>query len=349
LTWTAAFRALAAATALVGLQSACASRVSSSRAPEWALAEAEEFARGAADFALAVQLSGGATPRPNAQNIVSALGARLALRSSRPKMRWQFRVVESTGPAILGLPGGKIVVSRGLLISFRSQDELAVALGGAIAHVSQGDRGQARGRDAVLGPYAVAEDPGPPASPGIGGLLLTTPPALTVLARQYSPAQERRAGELGRRYAAEASSLLRPEERAALAKLFAAAVTELKAESQAFALGDEARLLASRGDAAGAAAKLERAVLLSPSSPILNTLWGAALYETGDFDRAEKATGYAIRADPSLFVAYLLNASAKWRTGRVGQARPQLDRADELLPEVPLVAFLKSKAAGSQP
>jgi predicted Zn-dependent protease len=70
------------------------------------------------------------------QSYVANIGKRMAAKSERPKLPWEFHVVNDAAVNAFALPGGFIYVTRGLLGSMNSEAELATVLGHEIGHVT---------------------------------------------------------------------------------------------------------------------------------------------------------------------------------------------------------------------
>ena len=68
-------------------------------------------------------------------NYVNALGQRIASRTSRADLQWQFQVVNSDMVNAFALPGGFIYVNRGVLERASNMSEVAGVLGHEIEHV----------------------------------------------------------------------------------------------------------------------------------------------------------------------------------------------------------------------
>ena len=77
----------------------------------------------------------GLVDRPQLQQWVSQIGARLLRASGRSAAVFRFQVVDQGEPNAFALPGGLIFVSRGLLELADSEDEVAGVLGHEIVHV----------------------------------------------------------------------------------------------------------------------------------------------------------------------------------------------------------------------
>ena len=67
---------------------------------------------------------------------VDAIGQRVAARSPRKDVRFQFQVADMAETNAFALPGGYIYVSRGLLALVRDEDELANVLAHEVGHVA---------------------------------------------------------------------------------------------------------------------------------------------------------------------------------------------------------------------
>lgn len=89
---------------------------------------------------LAARLLGAAPLAANAgvQRYVNRVGSWIALRSDRPALAWRFGVLDSPSLNAFALPGGIVLITRGLYEKLRSESELAAVLAHEIAHVVAG-------------------------------------------------------------------------------------------------------------------------------------------------------------------------------------------------------------------
>ena len=71
----------------------------------------------------------------NLQRYVNRVGKWLALHSDRPELPWTFGVVETDTVNAFAMPGGTVLITRGLVKRLASEAELAGALSHEIAHV----------------------------------------------------------------------------------------------------------------------------------------------------------------------------------------------------------------------
>lgn len=86
------------------------------------------------------------TADPGVEAYVQRVGKKLAAVSDR-KLPYEFHVLNDSTPNAWALPGGKIVINRGLLVELDSEAELAAVLGHEIVHAAakHGARAQTRG------------------------------------------------------------------------------------------------------------------------------------------------------------------------------------------------------------
>ena len=80
----------------------------------------------------------GASPldsNANLQRYVNRVGKWLALHSERPDLPWTFAVIDTDTINAFALPGGYVIVSKGLVKRLASESELAGVLAHEIAHV----------------------------------------------------------------------------------------------------------------------------------------------------------------------------------------------------------------------
>jgi predicted Zn-dependent protease len=83
-----------------------------------------------------VEQSIGFVDDPGLQAYVAGIGKRMAAKSERPNLPWEFHVVNDAAVNAFALPGGFIYVTRGLLAHMSSEAELASVLGHEVGHVT---------------------------------------------------------------------------------------------------------------------------------------------------------------------------------------------------------------------
>ncbi len=98
--------------------------------------EAEEVKLGAQAYTPAVQQQGGFFRDKALEAYVQGVGMRLARVSHRPALEYRYRVLNSSVPNAFALPGGFIVINRGLLVGLKSEAEMAAVLGHETGHVT---------------------------------------------------------------------------------------------------------------------------------------------------------------------------------------------------------------------
>ena len=109
--------------------------------------EATEINIGNQQYLPSRQMQGGDySTSPQVVAYVKRVGQRLAAVSDR-KLPYEFNVINDSTPNAWALPGGKIVVNRGLLVELESEAELAAVLGHEIVHAAarHGAKGMERG------------------------------------------------------------------------------------------------------------------------------------------------------------------------------------------------------------
>jgi predicted Zn-dependent protease len=74
---------------------------------------------------------------PAKQRYVNRLGRWLAIHSERPNLPWKFGIIETDDFNAFSMPGGYVLISRGLFDRMRNESELAGVLSHEIAHVVQ--------------------------------------------------------------------------------------------------------------------------------------------------------------------------------------------------------------------
>ncbi|HHJ19222.1 MAG TPA: peptidase M48 [Gammaproteobacteria bacterium] len=120
------------------------------------VSKSQEIAIGKQQYAPMRQAQGGDyTVDAELTRYVSEIGQKLAAVSDR-KLPYEFKVLNSSVPNAWALPGGKIVINRGLLTELDSEAELAAVLGHEITHAAarHGARSMSRGmllQGAMLG------------------------------------------------------------------------------------------------------------------------------------------------------------------------------------------------------
>ena len=114
------------------------------------VSEAQELSIGKQQYAPMRQSQGGDYVVDTALTAyVNQVGQRLAAVSDR-KLPYEFHVLNNSVPNAWALPGGKIVLNRGLLIELGSEAELAAVLGHEITHAAAKHSARSMSRGMLL-------------------------------------------------------------------------------------------------------------------------------------------------------------------------------------------------------
>jgi len=106
---------------------------------------------------------GGKVPNAELQAYVSEIGQKVAAKSPRKGIPYEFALLASNVPNAFALPGGKIYVTSGLMSRMGSERELAAVLGHEITHVADqhGVKGMQRQMGAEILVAIVSKAAGP--------------------------------------------------------------------------------------------------------------------------------------------------------------------------------------------
>ncbi len=102
------------------------------------VSEPEEIALGG-DLASIILGAAPLVDDPPKQLYINRLGRWLAMHSERPDLPWRFGIVDSPDVNAFSMPGGYVLVTRGMFERTRNESELAGVLAHEIAHVVQRD------------------------------------------------------------------------------------------------------------------------------------------------------------------------------------------------------------------
>ncbi len=76
---------------------------------------------------------------------------RMARRSQRPGLPWEFEILNTSDLNAFALPGGKVFVTRGLLSLLETEAQFATLMGHEVGHVTHRHALRGQGRNAILG------------------------------------------------------------------------------------------------------------------------------------------------------------------------------------------------------
>ena len=112
----------------------------------WLMTTEAEIARGEKHYLPLQQMGGGLYTVDSAlTKYVAGVGQRVAAVSDRP-LPYEFVVLNSSSPNAWALPGGKIAITRGLLVELENEAELAAVLGHEVVHSAARHGAQAQQR-----------------------------------------------------------------------------------------------------------------------------------------------------------------------------------------------------------
>lgn len=136
--------------ATVALLGGCAENPVTGKKEFTLVSEAQELSIGKQQYAPLRQAQGGDyVVDPKLTAYVSQVGQRLAAVSDR-KLPYEFHVLNNSVPNAWALPGGKIVLNRGLLTELDSEAELAAVLGHEITHAAARHTARSMSRGMLL-------------------------------------------------------------------------------------------------------------------------------------------------------------------------------------------------------
>lgn len=116
--------------------SACATNPVTGERELVLISEDEELIIGIKNYPVTTQMNNGLFKDEELQKYVNSVGKRLGSVSHRQNLPYEFNVVNSSDYNAFCLPGGKISITRGLLINLENEDQLAGILGHEIGHAT---------------------------------------------------------------------------------------------------------------------------------------------------------------------------------------------------------------------
>jgi predicted Zn-dependent protease len=132
------------------------------------------------------------------QAYVNRIGQALAQSSERPKLAWEFHVIDDAAVNAFALPGGFIFVTRGLLAHMTNEAELASVLGHEAGHVTARHSVQQMSRQQLA---SIGLGLGSVLSPVVARYGQVAGSGLGLLFLKYGRDDETQADRLGFRYA----------------------------------------------------------------------------------------------------------------------------------------------------
>ena len=137
---------------------------------------------------------------PELAAYVREVGRRVARKSDRTKLPYEFVVINNSVPNAWALPGGKIGINRGLLMEMENEAELAAVLSHEVVHAAARHGGQALTRNLLFGVAQIAIALTGRKSRHINYILGGSGLAFQLINRGYSREAEREADLYGMKY-----------------------------------------------------------------------------------------------------------------------------------------------------
>jgi predicted Zn-dependent protease len=120
----------------LGLMAGCAINPVTGKRELSIISEQDEIELGREAAPEIEQEFGGLYPDPGLQAYVNGVGLKVAQTSHRPHLPYEYAVLNTEVINALALPGGKIYITRGLLVRLDNEAELAAVLGHETGHVT---------------------------------------------------------------------------------------------------------------------------------------------------------------------------------------------------------------------
>lgn len=169
------------------------------------ISEQGEVELGEENYAPLRQMQGGDYPlQPELIEYVQDVGQRVARESDRPDLPYEFTVIHSDVPNAWALPGGKIAINRGLLVSFESEAELAAVLAHEVAHAAARHSAQQMERQLIIQAGVIAVAAAGSDSQYADAIVGSATVGAGLIAQRYSRGAELEADRYGTRYMHEA-------------------------------------------------------------------------------------------------------------------------------------------------
>jgi len=122
--------------ASAGILSGCAANPVTGKSQLMLVSEDEEIQIDKQNSPFQFSADYGAVQDPLLAGYMERTGRRLALKTHRPHMPYDFKVVNATYVNAYAFPGGSIAATRGILLTLKNEAELASLLGHELGHVN---------------------------------------------------------------------------------------------------------------------------------------------------------------------------------------------------------------------
>lgn len=120
------------------------------------MSKSQEIDIGQKHYPIMTQVNNGELQDSELQRYVQRIGEQIVEVSHRPNLPYEFNIVNSSTINAYALPGGKISVTRGLLLEMDQEEELAAVIGHEIAHVTARHAVQQQSRSVLTNVFLTA-------------------------------------------------------------------------------------------------------------------------------------------------------------------------------------------------
>lgn len=185
--------------AIFFLYNSCATNPVSGKKQVVLMSEAQEIAMGKeADPQIIAQF--GLYEDKALQDFIMEKGKQMAAISHRPKLDYQFRVLDSDVLNAFAVPGGYVYFTRGIMAHFNNEAEFAGVLGHEIGHIAARHSVEQQ-RNAILGQIGIIA--GVVLAPDLARFAETASQGLGLLLLKFSRDAERESDRLGVEYSSK--------------------------------------------------------------------------------------------------------------------------------------------------
>lgn len=283
------------------------------------------------------------------RDYLAEVGREVGAQSHRPNMPYTYNPLNANYVNAYAFPGGTIGVTRGIMLTMQSEDELAALIGHEVAHVSARHTASRMSKQTLAG-LAMAgagiliaskmDSEKAALAMGLGSL------AAGALLARYSRGDEREADTLGMQYMVKANhspqgmidlmDMLRSESKhqpSLIEQMFSShpmsdeRYADMRANAEQHYAGDLARKVKRERymDNTATLRKLKPAIEKQQAA---ETALVAKRYADG-----EKLLAESLKQAPNDYTGLVLMAKAKMVQERFADARPFLDKAIKVYPE----------------
>src|SRR5215204_2119430 len=134
------------------------------------------------------------------QEFITKKGLEMAAISHRPKLEYQFKIVDSPVINAFAVPGGYVYFTRGIMAHFNNEAEFAGVLGHEIGHIAARHSVEQQ-RNSILGQIGILA--GVVIAPDLAQFAETASQGLGILLLKFSRDAERESDRLGVEYSSK--------------------------------------------------------------------------------------------------------------------------------------------------